>query len=1701
MRNRSQLTVIASLALAVGVCSAQASYEATILLQNPAAYYRYNTTIDDSETDPNMGYLNLPGAQFFDAHTRGVAGPDLGGFEPENKAVEYTGGYSALPSMNLLTGEATILAWMKTPAAHPNYAGVVFNRGDGNSTITGLDLKGANSFQLGYHWNNDSTSYTYVSGLLVEQEKWNLVAMVGSSEGVRLYRGNSTGSLDSVFNAVPCAPTYLNGTMRVGRDLDAARILSAAGNPAYIDEVTIFSHALSEADIQSIYRTARGEVYAPSWVRIEASYSKMFAGEGTLTARGNGSYGSVEWYKDGEKLEEDGLTLLNPVAGVYSVKLVNSAGSLESETVTVLPASAPSITLQPLGTSRHMYGRVTFSIETEGSFPMTYQWKLNGKDVAGATSSTLSLTGLEKNQFGTYTVVVTNSEGSATSEAAVLTEVPVAVDSFAEAIMKRNPIAFFRFDDTLNDGSSEYDEHGYPLTGVAKDYAGGNDGVYHNLYTHSQIEGAIEEDASKALHFEGSQEYGGWVSTSLQVNNYPKAFTVMGWVRLSTAYNDYMTMQAGYFGQNDVLELGCLNNGTHGGWTSGVGSIYAANDFGDGEWGLFVMAYDGTTLRFYLNGKEAGSRTGKSNFNAYRYYFNIGGGGVRSDPTVNMDFLTGDIDDVAVFDTAMTQDDIISFWNKGRFGPGSAPIISIEPQSIQVYENTESTHTFRVQAGGTEPFTYQWYKDGTALEGDQGTRLTIPLVAESAGNYTVVISNDYGSVSSQVANVQIYPVPQENTYEGIIYNLAPHAYWRLGESSGTLAFDRIGARNGLYTADNTLGKPGALKGDSDTSAWFGGVERVMAPSMGIDSTAEVTMLAWIKSDGVIPHYAGVIFNRGGASTASGMDIANEQVCYHWADGQYSFRSGLYPENNVWNLVALTITPTAGTVYLGDSKGNFTSATNRVAHAAASLNADMQLGGDLIAERRFKGDIDEAVIFNRALSLEEIKLIYQIGLAGFEMPPEFTIEPLDFEGFEEDTVTLSAMALGSPGITWQWYKDGEAIQGATSPTYSFTAFVADSGEYTAVATNPAGSSTSRAAQVLVAYPPYSVDLKDGLFAHLKFDNTYSDSTGNGNDVTAEGEVPFVEGVIGSGVKLVTDPEQGLINSLAFFNGFEIGKDPLTVAFWTKLYGAPADVPWFCNRIVGAGLDNGISLAPRNGVNGWSFLLKADDGVAFTQAGMNGPANTLPSEEWHHLVFVMDPVSETMKVFLDGQMPTEVDVSAIDFANGSFDSLGTMRIGQDGGGGYFFASQWDMDDMGIWKKALSDLDARGIYSAGRNGFSFDELHPDNTPPAIVVQPKGCELYPSDTKIWTLSIEASGTQPRTVTWFKDGEPTTLISQGRTLNVPLTPEYAGEYHAVVENAYGSAVSETVQVRMRAVEPGSYEDFIVALDPVVYYRFEEEAATGAVAKDYASEQDGHYFGVNENTQIPTGIFGDTDGKALHFAGTLTETYVGTPYQINDLAGSFTVLGWIRRSLGYGPYGSAGGYFGQNDVLETGDGSDSRMGGWISGLSASQYTTVPHPDNEWSLFAITYDGFTARYYANEVHWGTATGSVNFSNRNYFFNIGGGGVRNPTGDFFLGDMDEIAVFGYALSAEQIKAVYLKGMVGGDLPVDVPDLGYILGENLILTWPTTQGVTLEWAPTAEGPWAAVEGDITDVDGVSRYETSLGEAASFFRLKAGE
>ena len=71
----------------------------------------------------------------------------------------------------------------------------------------------------------------------------------------------------------------------------------------------------------------------------------------------------------------------------------------------------------------------------------------------------------------------------------------------------------------------------------------------------------------------------------------------------------------------------------------------------------------------------------------------------------------------------------------------------------------------------------------------------------------------------------------------------------------------------------------------------------------------------------------------------------------------------------------------------------------------------------------------------------------------------------------DTLSLTALASGDPAPTYQWRKDGTAIDGATGSSLTIAkATAADAGAYTVVATNSAGSATSASATVTIHVPP-------------------------------------------------------------------------------------------------------------------------------------------------------------------------------------------------------------------------------------------------------------------------------------------------------------------------------------------------------------------------------------------------------------------------------------------------------------------------------------------------------------------------------------------------------------------------------------------------------------------------------------------------------
>lgn len=93
----------------------------------------------------------------------------------------------------------------------------------------------------------------------------------------------------------------------------------------------------------------------------------------------------------------------------------------DSVTLVVTESSPPSITTQPLSQSICIGQPVIFSVIVSGSTPFTYQWGKNGSDISGATSSSYTINPVASGDAGSYTVVITNSCGTVTSNAAVLT--------------------------------------------------------------------------------------------------------------------------------------------------------------------------------------------------------------------------------------------------------------------------------------------------------------------------------------------------------------------------------------------------------------------------------------------------------------------------------------------------------------------------------------------------------------------------------------------------------------------------------------------------------------------------------------------------------------------------------------------------------------------------------------------------------------------------------------------------------------------------------------------------------------------------------------------------------------------------------------------------------------------------------------------------------------------------------------------------------------------------------------------------------------------------------------------------------------------------------------------------------------------------------------------------------------------------------
>jgi hypothetical protein len=154
-----------------------------------------------------------------------------------------------------------------------------------------------------------------------------------------------------------------------------------------------------------------------------ATFLVAASGEAPLT---------YQWRKNGTSISgATSTTYTTPASATsdsgsqFSVVVSNSAGNVTSNvaTLTVNAAGvAPSITTQPTSQTVTVGQTATFSVTSSGATPLSYQWRKNGTSISGATSASYSTAAATASDSGSqFTVVVGNSAGNVTSNAAILT--------------------------------------------------------------------------------------------------------------------------------------------------------------------------------------------------------------------------------------------------------------------------------------------------------------------------------------------------------------------------------------------------------------------------------------------------------------------------------------------------------------------------------------------------------------------------------------------------------------------------------------------------------------------------------------------------------------------------------------------------------------------------------------------------------------------------------------------------------------------------------------------------------------------------------------------------------------------------------------------------------------------------------------------------------------------------------------------------------------------------------------------------------------------------------------------------------------------------------------------------------------------------------------------------------------------------------
>ncbi len=760
----------------------------------------------------------------------------------------------------------------------------------------------------------------------------------------------------------------------------------------------------------------------------------------SVTAAGTSPF-TYQWYKNSAVIA--GATAATYTissvqttdAGNYYAIVSNSAGSTTSDTatLTVNPAAvAPAITTQPVSQTVLTGASVTFTAAASGTPTPTYQWQYNGANISGATSASYTIASVATGNAGTYTMVATNSAGSATSSGAVLTVNAVTVaptittQPASQTVSVGASVTFTAAANGTPTPTYQWQKNGANISGATSasytiaSVATGNAGTYTMVATNSA----------------GSATSSGAVLTVNAVTVAPTITTQPASQTVSVGAS--VTFTAAANGTPTPTYQWQKNGANISGATS---ASYTIASVATGNAGTYTMVAT----------NSAGSATSSGAMLTVKSSTNQGGGST----TVITEPLT----------VSTLAGQALTYGSADGTGSGARfyyPAGVAADNAGNLYIADTDNHTIReivAATGAVNTLAGLAGVSGSADGTGSAARFNSPSGVAVDGSGNVYVADTLNNTVREV------------TPSGVVSTLAGTP-GSSGSMDGTgaaalfngpqgLAIDSAGI---LYVADtnnDTIRKVvlttggvttiAGLAGSSGSADGLGSAARFNAPLDVAVDTAGNLYVADADNDTIRE-----ILPSGQVSTLAGL-AGNSGA----ADG-----TGSAARFNSPSAVAVDL---SGNVYVADTD-NFT--IRMLVPVTGQVSTLAGLAG---TSGSADGAGSAALFFAPAgIAVDSSGNLYiadtdndTIRLGLLAAAPAIQAQPQSQTVPTGSSALFSVTATGHPALTYQWYFNGAAISGATASSYSLaSAQSGNAGSYTVTVTNAVGSVTSNPATLAV-----------------------------------------------------------------------------------------------------------------------------------------------------------------------------------------------------------------------------------------------------------------------------------------------------------------------------------------------------------------------------------------------------------------------------------------------------------------------------------------------------------------------------------------------------------------------------------------------------------------------------------------------------------